>query len=93
MNRAILILVWSAMGAMLGGCKVGPNYHRPDVPVAAQYKELPGWTAATPQDKAPKGDWWTDFNDDLLNQLEPMVAVSNQTVRQITRTTKKRWPR
>jgi outer membrane protein TolC len=43
---------------------------------------VPGWTAATPEDKAPKGDWWTDFNDDLLNQLEPMVAVSNQTVRQ-----------
>ena len=71
-----------AMGAALGGCKVGPNYHRPDVPVAPQYKEVPGWTAATPEDKAPKGDWWTDFNDDLLNQLEPMVAVSNQTVRQ-----------
>jgi NodT family efflux transporter outer membrane factor (OMF) lipoprotein len=71
-----------AMGAVLGGCKVGPNYHRPDVPVAPQYKEVPGWTAATPEDKAPKGDWWTDFNDDLLNQLEPMVAVSNQTVRQ-----------
>lgn len=76
--------IWSimALGAMLGGCKVGPNYHRPDVPVAPQYKEVPGWTAATPEDKAPKGDWWTDFNDDLLNQLEPMVAVSNQTVRQ-----------
>jgi NodT family efflux transporter outer membrane factor (OMF) lipoprotein len=71
-----------AIGAALGGCKVGPNYHRPDVSVAPQYKEVPGWTAATPEDKAPKGDWWTDFNDDLLNQLEPMVAVSNQTVRQ-----------
>lgn len=76
--------IWSimALGAVLGGCKVGPNYHRPDVPVAPQYKEVPGWTAATPEDKAPKGDWWTDFNDDLLNQLEPMVAVSNQSVRQ-----------
>jgi NodT family efflux transporter outer membrane factor (OMF) lipoprotein len=75
--------IWLLLAfAMLGGCKVGPNYHRPDVPVAAQYKEVPGWTAATPEDKAPKGDWWTEFNDDLLNQLEPMVAVSNQTVRQ-----------
>lgn len=71
-----------AFGAVLGGCKVGPNYHRPDVPVAPQYKELPGWIVATPEDKTFKGDWWTDFNDDLLNQLEPMVAVSNQSVRQ-----------
>jgi NodT family efflux transporter outer membrane factor (OMF) lipoprotein len=71
-----------SLGALLCGCLVGPNYHRPPVPVPAQYKELPGWTAATPEDGAPKGDWWVDFHDSLLDQLEPMVAVSNQTVRQ-----------
>jgi NodT family efflux transporter outer membrane factor (OMF) lipoprotein len=71
-----------AMGAALGGCLVGPDYHRPPTPVPARYTELPGWTAATPADAAPKGDWWTDFHDPLLDQLEPMVAVSNQTVRQ-----------
>ena len=70
------------MSALLGGCLVGPNYHRPSAAVPAQYKELPNWTAATPADAAPKGDWWTDFNDPLLDELEPMVAVSNQTVRQ-----------
>jgi NodT family efflux transporter outer membrane factor (OMF) lipoprotein len=67
---------------MLSACLVGPDYHRPSVPVAAGYKELAGWTAATPADAAPKGDWWTDFHDPLIDQLEPMVAVSNQTVRQ-----------
>ncbi len=36
---------------------------------------------AAPADAAPKGDWWTDFHDPLLDQLEPMVQVSNQTVR------------
>jgi NodT family efflux transporter outer membrane factor (OMF) lipoprotein len=70
------------LGAVLGGCLVGPDYHRPAAPVPARYKELPGWTAAAPADSAPKGDWWTDFHDPLLDQLEPMVAVSNQTVRQ-----------
>ena len=67
----------------LTGCLVGPDYHRPPPasPPAAQYKELPGWTAAAPADAAPKGDWWTDFHDPLLDQLEPMVQVSNQTVR------------
>jgi NodT family efflux transporter outer membrane factor (OMF) lipoprotein len=74
---------WLLTVAMpLAGCVVGPNYHRPDVPVAPQYKELAGWTATAPADAAPKGDWWTDFHDDLLDQLEPLVAVSNQTVRQ-----------
>jgi NodT family efflux transporter outer membrane factor (OMF) lipoprotein len=76
-------LGWLLAAAMLpAGCMVGPNYHRPDVPVAPQYKELAGWTAAAPADAAPKGDWWTDFHDDLLDQLEPLVAISNQTVRQ-----------
>jgi NodT family efflux transporter outer membrane factor (OMF) lipoprotein len=70
------------LGAALGGCLVGPAYHRPAVPVPARYTELSGWTAAAPADAAPKGDWWTDFHDPLLDQLEPMVAVSNQTVRQ-----------
>jgi len=72
----------TSLGGLLGGCLVGPNYHRPPVPVPEQYKEPPGWTAAAPADAAPKGDWWTDFHDPLLDRLEPMVAVSNQTVRQ-----------
>jgi NodT family efflux transporter outer membrane factor (OMF) lipoprotein len=71
----------AALGGLLSACMVGPDYHRPAVPVPAQYKELPGWTAAAPADGAPKGDWWTDFHDPLLDQLEPMVAASNQTVR------------
>jgi NodT family efflux transporter outer membrane factor (OMF) lipoprotein len=72
-----------ALGAALSSCAVGPDYHRPAVPVPAQYKEpLPGWTSAAPADAAPKGDWWTDFHDPLIDQLEPLVAVSNQTVRQ-----------
>lgn len=70
------------LGTVLSGCLVGPDYHRPAVAVPARYAELPGWTTATPADAAPKGDWWTDFKDPLLDQLEPMVAVSNQTVRQ-----------
>lgn len=69
-----------ATAMLLGGCMVGPDYHRPDVNVPPQYKELPGWAAATPADDAPKGDWWTSFNDPLLNELEPQVVVSNQTV-------------
>jgi NodT family efflux transporter outer membrane factor (OMF) lipoprotein len=81
-TMSLRLCVIAALGAALGGCLVGPDYHRPAAPVPAQYKELPGWTAATPADAAPKGDWWTDFHDPLLDQLEPMVAVSNQTVRQ-----------
>src|SRR5580692_8417970 len=82
MNTRVRFCSMVALCGALSACKVGPDYHRPAVPVPAQYKEVPGWTAAAPADAAPKGDWWTDFHDPLLDQLEPMVAVSNQTVRQ-----------
>src|SRR5271156_6477201 len=74
----------SSLAAALGGCMVGPDYHRPNAPVAKEFKEQPpeGWAKASPSDAAPKGDWWTDFHDPLLDELEPKVAVSNQTVRQ-----------
>ena len=71
-----------ALVLLLGGCLVGPNYHRPAVPVPPEYKELEGWTIAQPSADAPKGNWWIIFHDPLLDSLEPMVSVSNQTVRQ-----------
>jgi NodT family efflux transporter outer membrane factor (OMF) lipoprotein len=80
MNRYRNALAASLL--LLNGCLVGPDYHRPPVPVPTEYKELAGWTVAAPAADAPKGDWWTGFNDPLLDTLEPMVSVSNQTVRQ-----------
>ncbi|HEY1610559.1 MAG TPA: RND transporter, partial [Paraburkholderia sp.] len=61
---------------------VGPNYHRPNVAVPATWKELAGWTQAEPAAEGPKGNWWTGFHDPLLDEFEPLVSVSNQTVRQ-----------
>lgn len=74
----------TALIAALAGCMVGPNYHRASAPVAPAFQEQPpqGWAEARPSDAAPKGDWWTDFQDPLLDELEPQVALSNQTVRQ-----------
>ncbi|PXV61817.1 efflux transporter, outer membrane factor (OMF) lipoprotein, NodT family [Dyella jiangningensis] len=69
-----------SLAVALSGCMVGPDYHRPEVSTPPQYKELPGWSTATPADDAPKGEWWKAFNDPLLDELEPQVATSNQTV-------------
>jgi NodT family efflux transporter outer membrane factor (OMF) lipoprotein len=76
-------IVFVPLFLLLAGCSVGPDYHRPPPASApaARYKELPGWTQAAPADVAPKGDWWTDFDDPLLDQLEPAVRFSNQTIR------------
>ncbi|WP_158939044.1 efflux transporter outer membrane subunit [Burkholderia sp. S171] len=72
----------AAAALLLGGCMVGPDYHRPQVSVPATFRELPGWTQAEPNASGPKGAWWTGFNDPLLDELEPQVVVSNQTVAQ-----------
>ena len=78
MNRSILLLALA-----VGGCAVGPDYHRPDaasVPVA--FKELQGWVPATPEADIPKGAWWSIFDDPTLDALEQQVAVTNQDVKQ-----------
>ena len=70
-----------ALGLAASGCAVGPDYHRPAVPMPAQFAGRSGWTQAAPADLAPKGEWWRGFHDPLLDRLEPRVAISNQTVR------------
>jgi NodT family efflux transporter outer membrane factor (OMF) lipoprotein len=68
-----------ATGALCA-CEVGPNYHRPPAPTPQTYKEIQGWTPANPSDAADRADWWTMFNDPLLNDLEEKVAKSNFTL-------------
>jgi len=67
-------------GAALAGCAVGPNYKRPPVEHPAQFKEVADWQPAQPEDGVDRGDWWSVFNDPILNDLEGKVAISNQTV-------------
>jgi NodT family efflux transporter outer membrane factor (OMF) lipoprotein len=66
----------------LAGCAVGPNYKRPTAPVSTAYKEADGWAQAAPSDALDKGQWWTVFNDPVLNDLEAKVTVSNQNLKQ-----------
>jgi NodT family efflux transporter outer membrane factor (OMF) lipoprotein len=71
--------------ALLTGCMVGPDYRRPSAPVPAGYKELPpappGWTTATPADEVDRGNWWSIYDDSLLDQLEQQVNISNQNLK------------
>lgn len=65
---------------LMGGCMVGPNYHKPSTPTPPAYKEAGGWTPIQPSDAADRKDWWTVFGDPTLNTLEARVEVSNQTL-------------
>lgn len=78
-QRPIRLLAATVSAAALAGCAVGPDYHRPAMPLAPAFKEQ-GWAPAQPADLSPRGDWWTVFDDPTLSELEARVAVSNQNV-------------
>src|SRR5580704_1520493 len=82
MQQSRLALVLLAASA-LSACEVGPNYHRPapPTPTVDAYKGIQGWTPANPSaDAADRADWWTVFNDPILNGLEQKVATNNYTL-------------
>ena len=70
---------------LLAGCSVGPDYVPPTVPQPASgtYKEAMGnWKKAEPQEAVSRGNWYSVFHDEKLNQLEDQAFHSNQTLRE-----------
>jgi NodT family efflux transporter outer membrane factor (OMF) lipoprotein len=83
-GKARLLVSLLAASSALSACMVGPNYQRPSTQAQAipAYKEAPaGWSPANPSDAADRRDWWTVFNDPVLNDLEQRVQISNQTLK------------
>ena len=75
------LLPIAALSALLAGCAVGPDYQKP----VAETADLPAdwrWKAAEPKDAAPKGDWWSAFNDADLDKLERQAVAQNTDLRQ-----------
>jgi len=64
----------------LAGCSMAPDYRPPATPVPQNFKELEGWTAATPMDQAPRGQWWEAFGDPVLNDLEARAEQASPTL-------------
>jgi len=79
-------LLGAAAVPFLSGGMVGPHYHLPSAVISPHFKEVPppaGWNKARPDlVQMPKGDWWTIFNDPLLNDLEERIATSNQSLKE-----------
>jgi NodT family efflux transporter outer membrane factor (OMF) lipoprotein len=71
-------LLWS-------GCRIGAPYQRPAVDSPSGFREFAesrDWKVATPSDDLPKGKWWEVFGDSRLNELEELLAVNNQNIKQ-----------
>src|SRR5882724_12479115 len=67
--------------AAAAACAVGPDYQRPKLDAAPDYKETGDWKPSEPNDVLGRGPWWEIYHDDALNQLEVRVDISNETVK------------
>src|SRR5215831_16635298 len=67
---------------LCSGCKVGPNYKRPNVPAPPEYRVIPP-AQANKTDTASFGDqkWWDAFQDDVLRDLIKTALAQNYDVR------------
>jgi NodT family efflux transporter outer membrane factor (OMF) lipoprotein len=81
LQRCCRWLLAAAAGALFSGCAVGPDYHRPPFPTTDFYKELGDWKPSEPNDVLSRGDWWTIFKDDTLNELEGRLNISNENIK------------
>src|SRR5262249_61134192 len=52
-----------AAALVAGGCSVGPNYVRPEAPMADSFKELEGWRTARPRDEVLRPAGWERYGD------------------------------
>ncbi len=76
-RRAIAVAAMS----LLAACDLAPDYFRPvTASIPPSFKEAPGWRVAVPSDAVARGEWWTLFDDPVLDALERRVLVSNQNL-------------
>jgi multidrug efflux system outer membrane protein len=70
---------------LVGGCKVGPNYHRPDIQTPAAYRDL----NENPQAQAQAASfadlpWWEVFQDAQLHELIRTALKQNYDLQTAT---------
>lgn len=83
-------IAWLLLAA---GCSLAPNYQKPEAHTPDAYKEsfseqassLPkdqagNWKVAAPSEQLARGQWWTVFGDEQLNQLEDQAQKANQNL-------------
>jgi NodT family efflux transporter outer membrane factor (OMF) lipoprotein len=81
--RPAALIFQAILYAAAAACSFAPPYKVPDsAKTPAQFKEETGdWKVAQPQDAAPRGSWWTLYDDAELNALEEKIRDSNLTLK------------
>src|SRR5258708_32935806 len=66
--------------ALLVGCVVGPNYHRPAIQAPNAFRAAAPATASDPVSLADL-KWWEVFKDEKLQELERTALAQNYDLR------------
>src|SRR5271155_5403482 len=70
-----------AVAGLLTGCNLAPVYDPPHYLLPDSYQGSGVFRVAQPQDAVSlRGDWWTLFGDEQLNQLEEQLGRENPTL-------------
>ena len=64
------------LGTALGGCTVGPDYHRPDIDVPAAWRLGP-----TEAEQISNVAWWDQFQDPALSDLVRTALANNKDLK------------
>ncbi len=64
----------------VAGCRVGPNYARPDVKVAPEFRAAEPQPATTDTTSLADLPWWQVFNDPQLQALVNQALVNNYDI-------------
>ncbi|MCI1030494.1 efflux transporter outer membrane subunit [Pantoea dispersa] len=70
--------------SLLAGCAVGPDYHRPDAPLAKRYMDESALLSRSVSRPTSFAVWWEGFNDPLLSQFVTDALSQNLDLAQAT---------
>lgn len=79
-RQALLAGTAAALLMALGACSMAPDYSPPETASVPRFKEVAGWSAATPRDTEARGDWWSAFGDPVLDDLESKALAASPTL-------------
>lgn len=70
--------------SLLAGCAVGPDYHRPDAPLAKRYMDESALLSRSVSRPTSFAVWWEGFNDPLLSKFVTDALSQNLDLAQAT---------
>lgn len=76
MFRRLAVTALALLGLLAGGCVLGPNYQRPEIPAPPAWRDLSAEEART----LANTPWWEMFDDPQLQELIRIAIAENKDV-------------